>query len=47
MYSLTRAAFAVEILPAGVEQVAVAGLQQLQENGAGFLVGRGHDAPGA
>lgn len=39
-----RAAFAVQVLSLPVEQVAVAGLQQLQEDGAGIRHGRGYHA---
>lgn len=39
-----RAAFAVQVLSLSLEQVAVAGLQQLQENGSSVRHGRGYHA---
>lgn len=37
----------VQVLPVPLEQVAVAGFQQLEENGAGVLYDRRYDAPRA
>lgn len=45
--AVTVAASAGQILPLPMEQMAVAGFQQLQEDGTGFLDDRGYHAPGA